>query len=228
MIAKYKKIIFDLDGTLIDVFQCYYKLHKICCEKIDAQSLTFDQYKNMKSNGFSEYMILKNLFRGENKILEDLLNWRTNSIEKKEFIRLHDLKPNVTELLSELKDANIDLYLATFRQDRYNLIWQLNELGLHKFFNKILCRGDFDNYFDKTKSRILTEGLPNLDRCCMVGDTLVDFETARELSIDCILLTDGLRSGEYFLKRNINVTFAKINDVRSAFFNVLPTYNLEN
>ena len=33
-----------------------------------------------------------------------------------------------------------------------NLIWQLNEPGLHKFFNKILCRGDFDNYFDGAKS----------------------------------------------------------------------------
>jgi phosphoglycolate phosphatase-like HAD superfamily hydrolase len=199
-----KNIVFDLDGTLLDVSQSSYYLHSNCCSDFDIKPLDLLLYSELKAIGISESQILDNYYCLSDSLSSAFLALRARDIECKDVLQKHQIKAGAIELLHYLKKRGVKIYLATFRRNLINLIGQLNDLEILNYFHDIKCRASFMNYNEKDKSRMVNAWNLNLNETVIVGDTMVDARTAEMLAVQNFILKDGIFS-EVFLRQKINV-----------------------
>ena len=89
-----------------------------------------------------------------------------------------------------------------------NLIEHLKELGIYEYFDEIL---GIDNIYASSKLQVGLDFIKDKDRkdCIMIGDSVHDYEVAKEMGIRCLLITKGHQNKETLLKTGCEV----INDI---------------
>jgi len=221
MQKKIRNIIFDLDGTLIDVSQGSYYLHLKCCNEFNIKPLNKLLYLELKANGVSETQILHNKYSLTSSQSSAFLALRSRDIESKDVLQNHQLKEGTIELLEYLQKSELKIYLATFRRNISHLLDQLNNLMISKYFYDVKCRASFNNYEENDKSRMVRAWKLNLNETLMVGDTMVDARTAEMLGMQKIILKDGIFA-EAFLAQKINVNnFHHLSSIKNEVSKLL-------
>ena len=86
---------------------------------------------------------------------------------------------------------------------------QLEELGIAEYFDEVL---GIDNIYAESKTQIALDWIRDKDpkECLVIGDTLHDLDTAREMGVRCILVANGHQAKEVLLKETEDV----VDDIR--------------
>lgn len=181
-------IIFDFDGTLIDVWKRYYEIFKQWW-KLDIDMKTF---KKLKWQNQNEPEILKSLeVKFEKEDFSRYKMFKTQKLEEREFLSFDELIIDPNYIL-KIKD---DYMILTMRKNVENFFWQLERFGLKDLFKKkcfVLTPKGID-----TKLEWL-ENAKDLDNnITVVGDSETDLKMA-ELSgqntkVNVYLVKTGLR-----------------------------------
>jgi phosphoglycolate phosphatase-like HAD superfamily hydrolase len=202
-------IIFDFDGTLVDVWERYYKIF-IEFWKVD---LEIQFFKTLKWRYNDERLILKdvNVTFTEHDF-ENYKIFKSQNLEDKTFLSLDKLIIN-TENLKAIRDNYL---ILTMRKHKDNFYWQIQTLALSRFFEGkcvVLEPKGMD-----TKKNWLYENIKNLDgEIKIVGDSesdlkMVEVSKSTDVKVETYLVKSGLRDPEKIIKE-IGLNAKIIKDV---------------
>lgn len=206
---KYKNILFDLDGTLIDSAPGI----------VESFSLAFN-----KIYGVDCIEDIKSLIGPPIKEVLFAVNGETNSIILNEFaeaFKLHydtegfkksQLFENVSEVLKILYNEKLGLFIATNKRKwPTNLI--LDYLNLNQYFKGVYCPDSFEIIFENKTilvQNLLTSFTLEKSESLFVGDTFHDGIAAIANGLDFALVEYGY--GNY---ENPTYTINNINKIVS-------------
>ncbi len=185
---KYKAIIFDLDGTLLDTCEGVLTSVKDTIKHFGFRELS--QEELMTFNGPPMKRSLIKHFNLDNDKADEATEYFR---EQYRTVNLFKAKryDNCEECLCFLKDKGYKLGVATYKRTDY-AIGILEHFGLAKYFDLIM--GDTVGS-KRTKAdiiKLVSETLcPNPSEVVMIGDMESDFEGAKKASVDFIGLTFG-------------------------------------
>lgn len=213
---KYKTIIFDLDGTLLDTLKGI----------TDAVNLTF---KQLGYDIRHDYVTAKNFIgSGALEFVNRAMKGMDLTFEKKDEIgqrfllnykKLQNKASNpylgVSELLKDLKEAGYKICLASNKPQALLDAIIDEKFPDIKFDIRFGQRNDVPIKPDPTIVNIIRKELNiKKEECLYVGDSIYDYETAKNANVDCMIVKYGY--GFYdqeFVKKS---TFAvdHVEDIR--------------
>ena len=199
------KIIFDLDGTLIDSRERLYSLFQ---HLVPASDLTFEAYWNYKRNKIDHRKILETRYLfSEHAIVSFQKNWM-DKIELPEWLAFDKPFKGITAYLMELKKQH-DLYLVTARQYEASVLVQLAEFGWTNIFTKVLVTAQKTEKINLINNAIAT----NLADW-FVGDTGKDIETGKSLGMQTAAVLSGFLNREKLMEYNPDLIINCVTDFK--------------
>lgn len=208
---KYKCIIWDWNGTLFDDLDVSIKVMNKILQKHSLPEMTTQRYKEIFEFPVVNYYnqlgfdLVKDPF--ENISVEFIKNYQKESLSAK-------LNENTKSVLEFIKNAGMKQVILSASQIE-NLEEQVNFFGIRDYFDTLLglnhCHAT--SKVDIGKSWLMGSGFDKSE-VLLVGDTLHDYETAREIGCDCILNSRGHQSRERILRSGTTVVESLL-DIRN-------------
>lgn len=196
---KYDAYIFDMDGTILDTIEDLTVTTNYAMEKMGFPTHTIDEVKWFVGNGI---MMLIRRAVPEGTSEENIA--RTHAFFM-EYYNLHCKDKTgpyegIMELLMKLKEAGKKLAVVSNKADGPVKI--LAEEMFKGFFD--IAIGEKEGVNKKPARDMVDIAIKELgcDRkqAVYIGDTNVDFETAKNSELDCILCSWGFRGREFIEK----------------------------
>ena len=176
--TKYKHIIFDIDGTLIDTE--YAVIHSLI-ETVTEITGSTPQYENLKFVlGITGRKALEQLKIQD--IEKGLKLWDINMK-----LYQHTIKPfpNIKECLSALMQKGYSLGIVTSkRRIEYQLDFE--PLGLAKYFTTVICADDTHEHKPNAAPLLayLAKANVNIQDSIYIGDSIYDIQCATNAGMD--------------------------------------------
>ena len=196
---KITLLIWDWNGTLLDDIDiCIQSMNDLLRDR-DIPLLEKERYKQVFTFPVKSYYeqigfdFTKEPF--EKPAMEFIRIYRTKLLNAK-------LAKNVPEVLSYFSRKPVRQFLLSAMEQRM-LEQSVFALGVEKYFGKIT--GLSDNYANgkvKTGIKLMKECHIDPAHTLLIGDTLHDYEVAKELGCHCLLVSNGHQSKERLLKTN--------------------------
>ena len=190
--TKKKHIIFDMDGTLSDTAKATLEAIKKAKECFDLSPVTESSIRD--AMGIAGLDFYRHIFPN---ISDDVLIELEPEVDAFELVAIQNLGPKilfpgVADLLASLKQANINLYIASTGSE-VHVHGTLKATGIKPYFFGIYC-GEPAKI--NMVSRIIAGYNP--DEWAMVGDMFKDSEAARGNGILALGAGFGYLSQEDF------------------------------
>ena len=193
---KDKNILFDFDGTINNSFKRHYKLHQKICSDIGIKSkLKLSSFIKKKRLGLKNI----NLFLSTPKLKKKYIKEWLKYIESKEYLINDKLLPNIKKILTRLKKNN-KLFLNTYRQSRKNFIWQIQNYGIDKYFDKIYF---ISNKKYKSKKKYFKK--KKFKNIIIIGDTLNDLNILDNKKATYFSVLTGYSERSTFLNKKTQI-----------------------
>jgi len=188
----------DLDGTLIDVSERYYRIYEELVLSAEGDPLEKSEYWRLRRQGVPESELLGELRTSEES--SDLLALRTAKLEAAEYLKYDQVVPGALETLRSLKDR-AQLVLVTLRKAITELEQQLQTLGLSPYFDQVLCASERVDSNSVPKATLISEN-PwfKVEGSLIVGDSEADILAGRLLGIKSIAVLSGIREREILVR----------------------------
>jgi phosphoglycolate phosphatase len=200
MKKKYEALIFDLDGTLID-------------SKKDISVATNETIAHMGGGRLPEETIATFVGRGVKDLIRDALKGSRGPVQEQEALRFFEsyyfehcldhtrLFPGARETLNELALRGVKFAVLTNKPQTYT-DKILSGLGIAGMFGMVVgAEAGFPNKPDRAGGNaILAKLIVSAERALMVGDSIVDLQTAENVGMDCALSLNGFSTREEILK----------------------------
>lgn len=194
---KIKLVIFDLDGTLVDTIEGIAISMNLVLETRNLPTHSILAYKKFVGNGLRQLVItaLPESFRDEKTVelayIELLEHYRTH------FTQGLSVYPGISELLDELTNQKIILGVNTNKNQEMT-DWIMSNLFSQWKFVKII---GVDSGFAKKPHpsavlSIVEQVGVKPEECLFIGDSEVDYHTAKNAGVKCVLVSWGFRSQE--------------------------------
>jgi len=205
---SFKKIFFDLDGTLIDSSKRSYCAYKKILKGFGKKYLSEKIYLQLKRKKVSiEAILKKSNAEKDIKIFEK--NWK-KIIETNYFLKYNRLISGVIPLLKELS-RSYDLFLITLRKDKSCLIKELRRMKIFPYFKKIIrIKPGEERYIAKLKA--IKKFAKKND--IIIGDSETDIRAGKKLKIFTIAVSNGWRNKNILKKEKPNLIINKITDLK--------------
>ena len=206
-------IFFDLDGTLIGTSDRHYKVYSDILKLYGYQiNISKEKFWNLKREGKKTIELLPNNCP-RNFIKKFKYEW-IRRIETKEYLKFDTLMQGVLEVLSTLYEENIELILVTLRNNKDNLLWELKDFKLIRYFKEILV-GSPLKLKDKSPliKKYLTNNHSKTTNLLIVGDSETDILAGKSLRIPSVAVTYGIRSKNFLKKLNPEFYINNINEL---------------
>lgn len=185
---KYRHIIWDWNGTLINDIQVCVSSMNFILEKYKLKPINKEIYREIFDFPVKKYYEKAGFDFQKldfSIVGMEFIN-KYNSEVEKQF--LHD---NVLELLNFFKNKGIQQTILSAREQK-QLEKEITHFGLKPYISKII---GLDNNFAHGKVQNGINYLKELDcdksEIIMIGDTLHDAEVAEAMGIECILIAHG-------------------------------------
>jgi len=217
---NYSHIIWDWNGTLFNDVELCANVMNLLLTQESLPNISIKKYKEIFTFPVIEYYkIAGHTF--ERKSFEVLGKQFMVEYETRKITC--DLFPGVIELLMWLKSRNIQQHLlSAYEQNSLNNI--LKYFAINNYFQDIV---GLDNIYAGGKAhlaknlamKIRSNGAAG--NILLIGDTIHDYEVAKEINSDCILLTHGHQDEERLLRLGIPVA-KDFNELK----NILKEFNI--
>lgn len=184
---KYKAIIWDWNGTLMDDLDAAFgAVNKMLGDR-GRELISLEQYYSYLETPISKFYA--HLFDLNKVSLDDLL--REYHINYEALASNLPADNSVYRLLSELKRKGYrQAVLSAYESSSLNR-W-ICRYGIGDIADIVSGADNFHAESKLVRAKQVMDSLCLLpDECVFVGDTLHDFELANELGSDCVLLTSG-------------------------------------
>ena len=156
-------IVIDLDGTILDITERWYVLHKDLAQFFGFDPLKKKEYLSFKRSHISERGILKKNCVSSYTI-DRYVKKRLTYIESKKYLAYDKPKKRVINTLKVLT-KRFSLLLVTKRKYKKRCLEQLKQLAIDSFFDKIIItegvskQNFFKRHMPKAKMKILKQRL---------------------------------------------------------------------
>lgn len=199
---KYSYVLWDFNGTIVnDVEICLDIVNELLAEK-GMDKISLETYRNVFTFPVIEYYKRVGLISDESEFEEMAHKWMNRYYEREKDSTLHE---NIISTLDKIKGMGIHQgVLSASRIDQ--LTRMLEQFGVQDYMEDILGISDI---YAASKVNI---GLDFIDQhglsksaFVMLGDTLHDYEVAKEMGIDCILIAQGHQSFEVLQQSGVRV-----------------------
>ena len=201
---SYDHIIWDWNGTLFNDVELCANIMNILLTQESLPNISIQKYREIFTFPVIEYY----------KIAGHSFERTSFEVLGKQFmieyeLRKNDCKlfPGVIELLYSLQMKNIQMHLlSAYEQQSLNKIIML--YGIGSYFSNVV---GLDNIYASGKSHLAHDLVKRINsngeagKILLIGDTIHDYEVARELNSDCILMSHGHQDEERLLKLGIPV-----------------------
>jgi phosphoglycolate phosphatase-like HAD superfamily hydrolase len=182
------KIFIDLDGTLLEISEKYYRIYCDFMHANGLRSLSKNTYWKLKRGKrldpfFEKNTVIKNKFD----------KFFLKNVERNKYLKFDILFTGVNLTLKKLKRAGYKLYIITLRHNKINMFKQINKLGIKSAFYKILCgkpnfKDSSKNYINKEK---MITTLIEVDGV-IVGDSSADILCGKKLGLKTVAVLNGI------------------------------------
>lgn len=191
MVNRYKTIIWDWNGTLLDDAGICTEAINVMLLKRNLPVLSKAQYRKIFTFPVKNYYIAAGFdFSTE--------SWEVVAME---FMNFYFMKlpetgifPEATEVLGTLKQRGYRQIVVSAMEHK-SLVSSIKEKGLAPFFDSI---GGIENHFADGKMENAKNSMKKLnlkpEETILIGDTIHDYEVAGELGVGCILVSNGHQS----------------------------------
>lgn len=199
---KFDSIIWDWNGTLLNDLEIAIDSINHLLDDRNLELLTVDRYLDVFTFPVRDYY---------EQIGFDLKN-EPFEIPAFQFITIYNkaveacgLHLEVIPLLNRLQDRGYRQFILS-AMEQEQLQKTVSDNGINHFFEDL---SGLDNHYatskvENGKSLIRKRGL-NPERTLMIGDTIHDFEVARAMGCNCVLVAKGYQSKERLLSSGAEV-----------------------
>lgn len=215
---KYKAVIFDLDGTLVDSLTDLANAVNEGLKKANLPIHEKEKYKTFVGNG--REVLIKRAMGDKSEYL-DLYNIVHSVFDEEYKIHCNDNTCSYEgcfELLKKLKENNIKIGVLSNKPDEF----------VGDILAKVYPEIEFDMAWGKKKDlppkpegeslcRMLQLMKLENDDCLYVGDSNVDVCTAQNAKVDMVGVQWGFRTKEELLEAGAKVTVDKAIDIWEIF-----------
>lgn len=204
---KYKAVIWDLDGTLLDTLDDLADSVNVALAEYSMPQRSRSEIKSFVGNGIYK-LITRAVKEGtSNESMDEIFDFFKEYYAKNS---ANKTKPydGINELLYNLKQNGIKTAIAS------NKLEEAVEKLADRYFDGLIdiALGDVNYRRRKPYPDIVTEAVSrlgiNMSEAVYIGDSEVDIKTAENAKIDCICVTWGFRDKE-FLKEILNESKCK-------------------
>ena len=207
---KYKHIIWDWNGTLLDdTWLCVEGINN-SLKKRSLQTITKEIYRKVFSFPVEDYYERLGFdFKKEPFEVagDEFVAYYAKSFHK---VKLHN---DVSEVLESLDDTGFSQSILSAGKQEYLNQW-VQVHGLSEFFT--IIRG-IDNQYARGKIELGVSYINELPYekkdVIMIGDTVHDSDVANAMKIDCLLINHG-HMGDEKLKSTGRKVFSNMGQVR--------------
>lgn len=197
---RYKTVIFDLDGTLLDTLEDLKDSVNAALKAYGCKERTLDEVREFVGNGIRNLMI-KAVEGGEgHPEFENIFQYFKEDYKKncKNKTKPYD---GVIELLNQLKEDGIKLAVVSNKADF--AVKELNDYYFEKL--GMAATGEKEGVLRKPAPDVVYQTLKELqakkDETVYVGDSEVDIMTAKNAGIPCISVLWGFRKKEFLMEQ---------------------------
>lgn len=187
-------IILDLDGPILDGKLRHYQCYSDILRENGFIPIPLNEYWEMKRMRIDRHDQLA--ASRADAIYDTFLQYWMERIEEKRYLSFDRLHPGVLQKLESWRSLGVKLVIVTMRNNKVNLLWQLEKLELMPFFERIITVGSCSGA-DKANAVRDNVALSKHDSALWVGDTEVDIDAAHELGVKICAVGCGLRKPVY-------------------------------
>ena len=180
------KIIFDLDGTLIDSSERMYRLFQ---ELVPESDFSKEDYWELKRNKVNHKMLLERYFPSYD--FDDFNEKWLKRIEAEEYLKTDNLYYDTVDTLKTLKNRGLEIILLTARQSKEGLYRELERLGIDTFFDMILTTEGSKSKEILLKDSGILDQVNDDDSVLFVSDMGKDIMIGKEYGLKTIAITHG-------------------------------------
>lgn len=212
-----KAVIFDIDGTLVDSFEAYYRVLGLGISHNNLAPVSREFLRDCLARTSSLKEILKKVFPAgtDDAVLEEC---RAEIFRLFKQAEAEEVKPfpGTEELLRYLQGVGVKIGIATGRMSSPEAEWtRFRRFGLEVFIGAIVTSREVVSR--KPAPDAILEcarrlGVP-ADRCMVVGDTESDIIAAKRAGAIAIAVTTAQEDEAVLLKAKPDIVFAKSNDL---------------
>jgi 2-phosphoglycolate phosphatase len=214
---KYKAVIFDLDGTLVDDYGTIQEALNYVMSNLGLCQQTVESVKKGVGLGLEDMLAR---FVPEQKVEDAVLMYRE---KYSKIIGKHTRTlPFVEQTLQQLKQLDIKIAVASNKAGDFSR-QIVKILSLHRYIDVVLCGDDIKSH--KPDPKILFEIMNQLgvkkENTLYVGDMTVDVETGRNAGVETILVLTGShrldelkKAGAKYIHKNISYVLEYIRNGR--------------
>ncbi len=186
-------IYLDLDGTLLDIAERYWRLHTYLTAHLGGPKVERSAYWRMKRQGARIADIWPGYPHELHKAYDQA--W-LELIEDPLYLRFDTLHQGVARALEEL-GKECRLVLATMRRNPGPLRKQLSDLGLISAFQALLCEAGPQAPHQGKEGLLQQDPRFDSTTSIVVGDTEAEVQAGKRLGIPSVGVLNGLRSREW-------------------------------
>ncbi len=201
---RYKAVIWDLDGTLLDTLQDLYTSCNYTMRYFSYPERTLDEVRMFVGNGVKVLLSKASEIELDNPKIDEMYEVFREyySIHCNDATRVYD---GIYETIDALKELGIVSAIVSNKPQ-----YGVSELK-DKYFNGRIsvAIGETQEVRHKPYPDTVIEACKqlnvNINDCVYVGDSEVDILTAKNCNIDCISGAWGFRSKEHLLANGANI-----------------------
>lgn len=206
---RYKYLIFDLDGTLLDTSEGIKEAVLSACRDMGYSELSEEELKSFIGPPIQDSFMKKfGSSKADSQQAADLFR----EYYRNDFLLKAIPYDSIFQLIKLLYSKGVHISVATFKREDYAMEL-LSAFGFAKYCDSIYGG---DNYNQLTKADIIAKCIDGTDfelnEVVYIGDTLNDYKSACENGVDFI----GVTYGFGFIK-NHSYEFNTVNSVRELW-----------
>jgi len=208
MIKKYKHVIWDWNGTMLNDLDLCVDVGNNLFRKKNIPLMTVDKYKSIFTIPVKDYYIAAGFDFSKESFEVVGKEWMDEYEERKYECSLHnDLVPAMKKLNGIGIKQSV---LSAYKQD--NLDDMIHKYELDKYLEHIV---GLDNIYATGKVHLAQKLMSILGNgqgeTLLIGDTVHDYEVANSVGADCRLIAGGHQTKE-ILKKTGAVVYNSLND----------------
>ena len=198
---KISAVIFDCDGVMFDSRQANINFYNHLLQHFDLAPMSEDKVTFVHMHTADES--IRHIF-SETPYVEQAREYRMH-MDYTPFVKDMVLEPGLKELLEELR-PRYGLAVATNRSNTIGYVLQSN--GLSKYFDIVVSSLDVQmpKPHPEPLFKILRFFKIDPDEALYVGDSLVDYETARAAGVPFLSYKNRALVADYYSDRLMDIT----------------------